>query len=280
MRNSWILVVAVVALFTLTGLYWYATGGVPKPTDRLQWLDGKFIAHRGLFSMNGSSPENSLPAFRRAAEKGLPIELDVHLTSDGEIVVIHDDNVERMTGRDASVAELTLAQVQQLSLLGGSERIPTLKSVLAEIDGRVPLVVEVKNEGKVGALEDEVARTLKQYKGDVAVVSFNPFSLARVAKSAPEIPRGQLSGSFSGEDLAWYEKFLLRRMLMNWTSKPHFIAYEISELPSWGTSLQHNRGRALVAWTAEARATAENALGFADAVICDPAALSSDRSSD
>lgn len=266
------IVTVVVLIVLLVGAFAFASGGTPsrKPAG---WLTERAIAHRGQWTDGPARPENSLPAFDEAAGNGYAVELDTQSTLDGITVVIHDEDLERLTGQPGLVAETSLADLQDLRLLGGEEAVPTLEQALAVIDGRVPVFVEIKNPGDVGALEDDVARQLAAYPGEAAVMSFNPYSLARVAASAPEIPRGQLSSALEGEDLAWYEVFLLRNLLMNWTSKPDFIAYDLAELPSLRTTLQKWRGRPLLGWTAKTEADRIAAEAICDAVICDPDAL-------
>jgi len=266
--------VAAGILVLLAGGFIFATGGTPG-REPAAWLTERPIAHRGLWTDGPEAPENSLAAFDEAASSGFAVELDVQRTLDGITVVIHDDDLERMTGEPGSVAHATLKELTARRLLGGGELIPTLSEALATIDGRVPVFVEIKNPGDVGPLEDDVAAQLAAYDGEAAVMSFNPYSLGRLAAVAPEIPRGQLASAFEGEDLKWYEVALLRNLLMNWTSKPDFIAYDLKELPSFGTTLQQWRGRPLLGWTAESeaeRAAAEEIAGV-DAVICNPGAL-------
>lgn len=274
MRTAAIVVCLVAVL--IVSAYAFATGGVPGRRPPA-WLTARPIAHRGEWSEGAERPENSLAAFEEAAGHGYAIELDVQRAGDGTIVVIHDEDLERLTGRPGRVAETALPHLKTRHLRGGDETIPTLREALDLIDGRVPVFVEIKNEGEVGSLEDAVAERLARYEGAVAVISFNPFSLARIAAVAPAIPRGQLSGSFAGEDLAAYKKFLLRHLLMNWKSRPDFIAYELDVTPSLDTTLQRWRGRPLLGWTAESEADRTSAEEVVDAVIADPEALSSLR---
>ncbi len=262
--------VAVVLVFALA--YWFATGASPT-REAPSWLTGQPIAHRGQWATGAERPENSLAAFDAAARSGNTVELDVQLTADGEVVVFHDADTERMTGHAGAVAEITLGELRELRLLGGTEAIPTLAEALSVIHGRVPVIVEIKNVGEVGALEDTVAAQLMTYEGEVAVMSFNPFSVARIAKRAPDIPRGQLAGGFEGENLPFYQAFLLRSMLMNWMSKPDFIAYEVAELPSRGTTIQRWLGRPLLGWTIEDMTQRVAAESLCDGVICNPGAL-------
>lgn len=261
----WVLVVALV----MVGAALFATRGLPgrKPAT---WVTAAPVAHRGDWSAGPERPENSLAAFASAVDRSLTIELDVHLTSDGVVVVLHDDDLARMTGQPGLVADTPLAEIKQRRLLGGDQSVPTLAEVLALVDGRVPLLVEIKKQPKVGPLEDAVARELAAYRGPVAVMSFNPFTLARMASVAPDVMRGQLSGDFDGENLRWYEVFLLRNLLMNWTSKPDYVAMPLHLVPSVTTTVQRWWGRPLLCWTAETPDDARHAARYCDQVIGNP----------
>ena len=151
---------------------------------------GAPIAHRGLWR-SGGAPENSLAAFEAACKAGFGIELDVRLSADGEAMVFHDDTLERLTASAGLVEEQTADELQALRLLGSCETIPTLEEVLALIDGRAPLLVELKTPpGQEGLLERRVAEVLSDYAGPVAVLSFNVDALAWLAAHAPALRRG------------------------------------------------------------------------------------------
>lgn len=274
MRKPLIVTASAIAVVTiaLTAGYWFMTGGSPE-RETPTWLTARPIAHKGLWAEGGERPENSLAAFDAARQVAMPIELDVQLSSDGEVVVFHDYELSRMTDYQGDLATMKVAELKDIDLDGGIETIPTLTQVLNLVDGEVPLFVEIKNEGEIGRLEDEVSRMLSEYDGPVAVMSFNPYSLRRVASKAPSIPRGQLASAFEGEDLAWYEVLLLRNLMMNWTSKPDFIAYDIKELPNLTTTVQKWRGRPLLGWTAQTPAERLDAQELCDQVICDEPAL-------
>jgi len=267
---TWLLVSAIVVLIFLGAAYWWATGGSGGPAPR--WLTERVFAHRGLHD-TPERPENSMAAFEAAIEAGHPIELDVHLTSDGEVIVFHDSNLNRMTGDPRDVEDVTLEERRELELARTPERIPTLSEVLAEVDGHVPVLVEIKNRDAVGPLEDILAGELAEYAGEVGVMSFNPYSLARMAEMAPEIPRGQLSGTFEGEDMPGYQVLILKNLMMNWKSEPQFVAYQIEALPSTASRVQKLHGRTLLAWTAKTPEEAVRARELADNLICDPGAL-------
>jgi glycerophosphoryl diester phosphodiesterase len=133
-------------------------------------------AHRGLW--DAKNPENSLAAFRAAVENGFGIELDVQLTKDGELVVFHDVSLSRMTGCDGFVYEKTYEELCALTLGKSNERIPTFREVLALVDGRVPLLVEIKSDHAWRSVAESAASLLDGYEGAYTVESFHPLVVA------------------------------------------------------------------------------------------------------
>ena len=230
------------------------------------WYENRPIAHRGLHD-NVAVPENSLLAFKMAVEEKIPFEFDVHLSSDGKLVVLHDHNLKRLTGIDAEVESSTATFITSQKLMGTDENIPYLDDVLMLVNGSVPLLIEIKNEGKVGALEEKLLAVLKEYKGEFAIQSFNPFALSYVAKNAPKIKRGQLSGSFRGENLPFYVKFILSNMFLNILSKPHFIAYEMTHLNRLSVKLHRFFKIPILAWTLEKKEDVLGVVKYSDNII-------------
>ncbi|PWJ21911.1 glycerophosphodiester phosphodiesterase family protein [Jannaschia seohaensis] len=174
---------------------------IPLPAS---FLKGH-LAHRGLHDREKGRPENSLAAFRAAIELGVGIELDVQRSADGVAMAFHDYKLERLTGRAGQIADLDAAALAEVPLLGGDEGVPTLAQALAEIAGRVPVLIEVKDQDgamgpNVGPLEDAVLAALDGYEGDVALMSFNPHSVAHMATKAPHLPRGLTTSAFDAED--------------------------------------------------------------------------------
>ncbi len=228
------------------------------------WLVETPIAHRGLHDKN--TPENSLSAFAKAVEKGYAIELDVQLLADGTVVVFHDDSLARMTGNDGYIKYLNKDDLKALKLKGSKETIPTFEEALKVIDGRVPVLIEIKNQYKVGKLEQEVIDILKNYQGEYAVQSFNPFSLGYLKEHAPNILRGQLSGTFKHSKLAWIKRFLLKRMRFNKkVSEPHFISYEASALPN--RFVRKYKKLPLLAWTVRSKEEYLKVVKYCDNII-------------
>lgn len=228
------------------------------------WLVETPIAHRGLHDKN--IPENSLGAFSKAIEKGYAIELDVQLLADGTVVVFHDESLARMTGNDGYIKYLNKSDLKALSLKGSKESIPTLEDVLKLINGQVPLLIEIKNKYKVGKLEQAVIDVLKNYKGDFAVESFNPYSLGYFKQHAPNILRGQLAGFFKGEKLSWVKKYVLKHMTLNKkVSEPNFIAYEASALPN--RFVKKYKNLPLIAWTVKSKEEYLKVVKYCDNII-------------
>lgn len=184
-------------------------------------------AHRGLHGE--TIPENSLPAFARAVEEGYGIELDVQLSSDGIIMVFHDDTLARMTGVQGKLCEYTCEELQGMKLTESDETIPTFDQVLEIVGGRIPLLIELKGEsaGGAGALCERLAERLARYDGDFCVESFNPVILSWFRKNRPKIARGQLVTNTLKERPKGNKilNFLLAHLMLNVVSRPDFVAY-------------------------------------------------------
>lgn len=194
---------------------------------------GVNFAHRGLHSRDKSVPENSLEAFRRAAAAGYGIELDVQLSRDGEVVVFHDDTLDRVCGVSGKVADRTLSELQQLRLCGTEQTIPLFSQVLSVIRGRGPLIVELKNGRRNRELCEKTLALLENYRGDVCIESFNPFIVGWFRRHAGEILRGQLAMP-AKEYEGWPRAAaaLLSRTALNFIARPQFIAYKIGPRPA------------------------------------------------
>ena len=156
------------------------------------WVTDRPVAHRGLHD-GGNRPENSLAAFEAAVAEDYTIELDVRLSHDGRVMVFHDALLDRLTPERGNMAERDEAELTSLPLMGTNETIPLFVDVLEKVGGRVPLLVEIKNENPTaGLLEQAVCDWLGDYDGEAAVQSFNPASIHAVAEVSPELIRGFL----------------------------------------------------------------------------------------
>jgi glycerophosphoryl diester phosphodiesterase len=229
------------------------------PESAASFISKNPIAHRGLYNHEKGVPENSLAAFKAAIEKNYAIELDVMLTKDGQVVVYHDHDLNRLSHVDKRVEDLTLVAVQKIALLQSKEVPPSLTEVLDLVKGIVPLYIEIKHERlePAGALEEKVEALLKEYPGDVALLSFNPESLEWFAKNAPHYQRG-LNYEPERDEVNRPLRILERILRNSWISRPHFLVYDYDQMPSFllsGLSFL----RVLVPFTIKTQAAYEDA---------------------
>ena len=250
------MIFAVVFLILIIIAVLYISMIMPRATDRPE-MDGILVnyAHRGLFD-NKRFPENSLGAFRAAADRGFGIELDVQLTRDGKVVVFHDYTLDRICGQNGTVSKMTLKELRAYRLLNTDFTIPTLKEVLETVNGRVPLLIELKGESANDRLCLAVARLLDEYDGPFCVESFNPLLLRWFKIHRPEIARGQLVTNMletrkNGNKVV---NFLLTGMLLNFLSRPDFIACDIHHMggPSFYVCIKVFRAKQIY-WTVKRR---------------------------
>lgn len=226
------------------------------------FLTNKMFAHRGLW--NKDHPENSLSAFENAIQKGYGIELDINPIEDGTPVVFHDSKLSRMTGKDGYIQNLSREEFDAIKLLGSDEKIPTFEEVLKLVDGRTPLLIEIKSQDKIGDLEKRILDLLKNYKGEFAVQSFNPYSLNWFYTHAPKIWRGQLSSYFKGTKLGLFKKVILKRLGMKKITHHDFVNYDIHNLPNRFTKKLEVP---LLTWTINNQEEYLKAIQYADNIV-------------
>ncbi len=191
-------------------------------------FSGLMAAHRGLYEKDQSVPENSLEAFLRAANAGYGVELDVQLSKDGQVVVFHDDTVDRMTDKKGRVDSFTLSELQAMPLKGTEHRIPLFTDVMAVLDGSSPTIVELKSTKNYPELCRKTLAILRTLKGPYCVESFDPHIVRWFKKNAPDILRGQLSESFSHwrkSGATLWQAVLMHTLCFNFLTRPQFIAF-------------------------------------------------------
>ena len=223
-------------------------------------MRGIYIAHRGLHSGDDRVPENSLLAFKEAADRGIAIETDVHITADNEVVIFHDDTFERMCGGDDRRPEdLTLKEIKELKLLGTEHKIPTLKECLDLVDGAVPLLIEFKTKSPKTCkrLCNAANEILKDYKGKYFVQSFYPFVPYWYRRHRKDIMRGQLSSGYF-EEKGIHMK-MLSCLLFNLLARPDFVAYEHKYKNNIFRCISAFFGAYSVGWTFKSQSEVENA---------------------
>lgn len=187
-------------------------------------------AHRGLHAAN--VPENSLGAFAAAMRAGYGMELDVHLMKDGNLAVIHDSSLKRTAGAELLIEDMTVSDLRSYTLEGTQEKIPLLSEVLDLVNGRVPLIIELKStKDNYASLCKTTCDLLDSYEGVYCMESFDPRCVAWLRKNRKEIIRGQLTENFlkSNTSLPWIMKFVMRHQLLNVFTRPDFIAYRYSD---------------------------------------------------
>lgn len=214
--------------------------------------DYKFIAHRGLFN-RVDTPENSIAAFEKAAQKGYAIEFDVNMTMDGYLVVFHDSTLKRMTGIKNDITTLNLNEIKKLKLIGTEHRIPTFEDVLMRINGRVPLMIEIKSNNKYEELMEKAIKLLEKYNGEYVIESFDPRIIYWLKKNAPDITRGQLSAKNIREVKNKAMKSLLGNMAFNTFTKPDFVSYQYTNVDKTFYNKQKKKGRAVAVWTVKSK---------------------------
>ena len=233
-------------LLPLYLLLWFLLHGRKKSHGWEKFQNIRF-AHRG-FHNRSDAPENSLLAFRRAVERGYGAELDVHLTRDGHLAVLHDSALDRVCGVPGIVEDMTAAEVQSCRLLGSAERIPFLEEVLPLFEGKTPLVVELKSAGgNWRELAEKTMECLDRFQTDYCVESFDPRCLLWLRQNRPEVLRGQLAQAGRGWKAALWPLCSVR-------TRPDFIAYRFEDRRAPVVWLLRYLGHHMVWWTIRSQA--------------------------
>jgi len=227
------------------------------------WLTDRPIAHRGLHTPD--RPENSLAAIEDAVEAGYPVELDVRLTADGVPVVFHDETLGRLTDESGVVRDTTWEVLSACTVLDTAQSVPRFDGVLDVVDGRVPLLVELKQTDRGDALATVVASLLDGYDGPFAVQSFDPRLVGWLRRHRPDWPRGQLAGlDTAGGPLS---RFAVDRLLTNLYTRPDFVGYRHDRLPYPPVARFRERGRPVLAWTGTSASARRTVDPFVDNII-------------
>lgn len=215
------------------------------------------LAHRGLHDRAARRVENSPSAFGAAIARGYGIELDLQLSRDGVAMVFHDEDLDRLTDATGPVAARSAAELCRIPLCDSADTIPTLAEVLAGIAGRAPLLIEIKDQTLTmgdsdGRLEAATAAALAGYRGEVAVMSFNPTSVAWMARLAPDVPRGITTSAYDPDVWAPLPEATCRRLRAIPDYDPTlsgFISHEAADLDRARVADLKARGAAILTWT-------------------------------
>lgn len=236
------------------------------------WLTRRPIAHRGYHDAAAGRLENTLPAAEAAIARAFAIECDIQLTADERVVVFHDDTLDRLMRATGPVRDKTLGELRSLRFHESDGHVPTLDDLIELIDGRVPLIVEFKSRFDGDRrLEAAAAPIIANYDGPLAVMSFDPASVASLRSLLPDVPRGLIADRYLRDD--WPELSDGARLQNRWfvgaaTALPQFIAYDVKALPaSIPLAFRHFGRLPLLTWTVRTPAERQTAREWADQII-------------
>ncbi|HWV53321.1 glycerophosphodiester phosphodiesterase family protein [Pseudorhodoplanes sp.] len=233
----------------------------------LDWLTARPVAHRGLHDEESGIVENTASAFSAAIAGQYAIECDLQLSADGEAMVFHDDELDRLTERSGLMASLTAAELKAIAFRGTAERMLTLGELCDLVSGRVTLVLEVKSHftGDM-RLTERVARVVEGYAGPVAAMSFDPSVVRSLRATAPGLPRGLVTQSRPDPEVPSGSS--LRYASKAFQSRPHFLAWSVGDLPGfWPLLGRWGFGLPLLTWTVRSEADRVRAGRWADQMI-------------
>ena len=222
----WIIIVIIIAAFIALWLFMITPG---KKKSAAKKLSSYRFAHRGLHG--DGIPENSLTAFKRAAEIKCGAELDIHMTKDGYFAVMHDDDLFRMCGEKVFISDLTKSELLAYRLNGGDECIPFLEDIIS-VFSDIPLLIELKlDENRMDEITQKLFGILDGYKGEYFLQSFDPRILRCIRKYRKNAICGQLAGYInkSGYKIAPHIDFVVRNLLGNFLFRPDFISYRFED---------------------------------------------------
>lgn len=258
------LLFAFAVLLLLFAVYLWLIVPARKPYPK-QFRRDVLYAHRGLHDGNILVFENSMAAFRLAVERGYGMEMDLQSTRDGQVVVCHDSNTLRVCGVDAEIWQTDYADLPPLP---DGTPIPLFADFLELVDGRVPVIIEIKYYKLYLQTVRDALQILKGYRGDFCLESFHPTIVRYLRKHAPQTLRGQLSTGAFGPGIKPFDAFVLRHLLVNALSRPHFVAYGFDSNETLSLKLIRMLFRPiLVAWTVRSQKELDTARKRYDAVM-------------
>lgn len=252
------MVIVSYIVFVIVLLYLLAI--MPRITPRpMHEFKPWYYAHRGFHDNQSDAPENSLKAMQLAVNNKYGIELDVQLTKDEKVVVFHDATLKRVCGVDAKVNSMTYKELQQLYLLNSEEKIPLFSEVLQTVNGKVPLIVEIKMVDAKTRVCELADKELKNYKGMYCIESFHPFAVRWYRKNRPDVIRGQLAANFRKEgQKEGIQEWLVHQLLINVLGRPDFVAYSHKSAGNISRCLTKWYGATAVAWTIRSQKELDN----------------------
>ncbi len=244
-------------------------------TPDLKAIFARPIAHRGFHDADNGIIENTPTATQRAVDRNFGIEVDVQETADGEALVFHDYTLDRLAEGTGKIVDLNSRDLVRVHMKTGTDRLWMLQDLLEQVDGQVPLVIEMKSLLRRNAQGDFVRRIADQvaaYKGPVCIKSFDPDMLSVAKAYKPAVLRGIVAENLdpaSGHGhFGRIDRFILRHLLHAPRTWPNFISYSVNDLPKAGPSLLHSVFKVpLMCWTVRTREQRETAARYADQIV-------------
>ena len=239
------------------------------PPGKAGWIGEWIFAHRGLHG--AGVPENSLAAARGAIAAGLGIECDIQRSRDDWPMVFHDWDLKRLIGIEARTESVTAGELRTMRYSGTDEAPATLPDLLDVVAGKAPLLIEIKSRRgyDVDWSCKLVRDALEGYVGTHAVMSFDPRVSRWFARHSPDTARGLVVTEENAKGAAGR----IRRHLALWHARPHFLAYDIRDLPSAFAASQRRRGLPVATWTVRSASQRALAALHADAPIAEDAGV-------
>lgn len=266
-----VLIGVVCLLIIMTGCFFYMIMPRIHSKKNMQPFFHKLYAHRGLFDNETDAPENSLKAFQKAVDAGFGMEMDVQITKDGIPVIFHDFTLERMCGAKGKISDYLYDELKQFTLGKSEETIPTLKEVLDMVQGREPLIIEIKVEHMDLTVCKKANDVLLEYPGRYCIESFHPLAVRWYRRNRKDIVRGQLSGALTQENEgSFLMYFLAEHLMMNFLGRPDFIAYDRKKEKNFSRRICRGLfANTAVAWTIKSQEELEQAGKQFDLFIFD-----------
>jgi glycerophosphoryl diester phosphodiesterase len=239
-------------------------------TRALDFLTARPIAHRGLHDAARGIVENTGSAFAAAMAHGYAIECDLQITRDGEAVVFHDESLERLTTAQGLVKDMTAAEMGQLTLCGSTDRVQTLQALLRQVNGKVPLVIELKSHWDGDErLAARALAALEDYSGPYCLMSFDPDVVAALRRLSPATPRGIVAERAFDPYYSWLpldRQQELRSMSHLARTRPDFVSFYFEELPFAPVTALRTAGMPVITWTIRSPSEAREALRHCDQI--------------
>ena len=229
----------------------------------MKLFKNRFIAHRGLHK-NKIIPENSMLAFKAAIEKNYAIEFDINITKDNQIVVFHDDDLNRLCNKKENIEDVSYDFLKDLNLYESNEKIPLLKELLDQVAGKIPLIIEIKKHKNIGLLENILLEMLKEYKGEYFICSFEKDILLWLEKNKPKEIRGLIFESIPNK----FEKYNKTLFLYKYyKTKADFISLDYKLLDSSVYDFCVKNSLDLITWTIRNKENYDKIKIKVDAII-------------